>query len=446
MTADVRTVRTEAETAIVEAYERVRDSLPGGVSVRQRRDAAFDIFRRTGLPHRRIEEWKYTDLRALMRKVAPPAIRPSLDDARKALAATPDPLDGLDRYRLVLVDGFYFDELSDRMALRDAGIEVESVADLLAGEGGEAAFAAGKLAERDIAVALNMAFATGGVRVVVREGATPQKALEFQHVATGSGAIAVRNTVVVGAGATLHAIETHRGPSGAAYQSNALTRIDAGRNTTVGYSRLQAEGDRAIHIGTTILALAAPADFRHLSVVAGSAISRSQIFLTTGGDKTKVGLYAANMIGGKQHADSTLLIDHALPGANTRVLYKSVVDGEANGVFQGKIIVEPDAQKTDAKMMSQALLVSETASFSAKPELEIYADDVQCGHGATSGRMDETQLFYLLARGIPRAEAERLLIEAFLDDAIDAMSDEAIGEALKRTVTAWLNRRTTSER
>jgi Fe-S cluster assembly protein SufD len=149
------------------------------------------------------------------------------------------------------------------------------------------------------------------------------------------------------------------------------------------------------------------------------------------------------MIGGRQHADTTLLIDHALPGANTRVLVKNVVDDEARGVFQGKIIVEPGAQKTDAKMMSKALLLSDTAEFDAKPELEIFADDVQCGHGATSGRIDETQLFYLMARGVPQAEAERLLIEAFLDDAIDALGDEVIGTALKTTVTTWLNKRGT---
>lgn len=440
MTADVRTVRTEAETAIVEAYERLRGALPGGALVREARDAAFETFRRTGLPHRRIEEWKYTDLRALMRKVAPPAARPSLEAAQAALAATADPLDGLDRYRLVLVDGYFFDELSDRDGLLKAGVEVVPVAGLLA-EDAATVLDAGKLAGRDIAVSLNAALAADGVTIRVGAGVVPDKPIELQHVSTGTGAVTARNTVTVSGGAVLRIIETHRGPSGAAYQTNVLTRVDAAGGSTVGIARLQADSDRAVHIGTTVLNLAAPADFKHLSVTAGSAVSRSQVFLTTGGERSKVGLYAANMIGGKQHADSTLLIDHVLAGANTRVLYKSVVDGEGDGVFQGKIIVEPDSQKTDAKMMSQALLVSETAAFSAKPELEIYADDVQCGHGATSGRIDDTQLFYLLARGIPRAEAERLLIEAFLDDAIDALGDEATGEALKRVVTSWLEKR-----
>ncbi|MEX2318382.1 MAG: Fe-S cluster assembly protein SufD [Bauldia sp.] len=443
MTAEVRTVRTEAETAIVEAYERLRDTLPGGTRVRERREAAIESFRRTGLPHRRIEEWKYTDLRALMRKVAPPATRPSDEAARRAVDASPDPLAGIDRYKLVLVDGFFFEALSDRDALLKAGVEVEPVANLLAmdGDTGAIVLDAGKLAEGDIAVALNAAFAADGAGIFVRESTVLDRPLEIMCISTGAGAVTVRSGIMVSAGASLKIVETHRGPAATAYQVNALVRAHVAERATLSYAKLQAEGDKAVHIGTTILQVSPGSEVNHLTVTAGAAVSRSQIFLSTGGDKTKVGLHGAVMLAGKQHADATLLIDHALPGANTRVLYKSVVDGDANGVFQGKIVVEPDAQKTDAKMMSQALLVSETASFAAKPELEIFADDVQCGHGATSGQIDETQLFYLMARGIPQAEAEQLLIEAFLDDAIDALGDEVLGEALKRTVTAWLERR-----
>ena len=445
MTAEVRTVRTEAEKAIADNYLRLRETLPGGPLVRARREAAFAVFSRTGLPHRRIEEWKYTDLRALMRKAAPPAVRPSAEAAERAVTATPDPLAGLDRYRLVIVDGFFFEALSDRSALLKAGVEVEPIANLLArdGEMSAAILDSGKLAEGDIAVALNAAFAADGVGIVVRDGVALDKPLELLHISTTAAGVTVRNSVRVGAGASLKIIETHRGPDGTAYQTNVLTRVDVGTHASVSYAKLQAEGAAALHLGSTVLKVAEDSHFSHLTVTAGAAVSRSQIFLTTGGERTKVNLNGAGMLGGKQHADATLLIDHALPGANTRVLYKNVVDDEAKGVFQGKIVVEPDAQKTDAKMMSQALLISDGAEFVAKPELEIFADDVQCGHGATSGQIDETQLFYLMARGIARAEAERLLIEAFLDDAIDALGDEAIGEALKRTVTAWLEKRGT---
>ena len=445
MNAEPRTIRTETEQAIARHFEDVIASVPGGERVRDLREAAFDKFRRAGLPHRRIEEWKYTDLRALMKQAAPPARRPLDTAPAHALKETPDPLDGLDRYRLVLVDGYFFDSLSSRAALRDAGIEVNATAAIL-GAGHDAAAALLSTPEQaagDIAIALNAAFATDGVSVSVRAGVVLDKPLEILHLSTATvpHAAAIRNAIHIGAGASLKIIETYRGPAGIAHQVNAVTQIVVGRGAIVAYARLQAEGDQTLHLGTTTLTLADGARFDHLTVTAGAAVSRSQMFLVTGGERTWLGIHGAGMIGGRQHADTTLLIDHALPGANTRVLVKNVIDDEAHGVFQGKIIVEPDAQKTDAKMMSKALLLSDTSEFAAKPELEIFADDVQCGHGATSGRIDAEQLFYLMARGVPRAEAERLLIEAFLDEAIDALGDEAIGAALKRTVTAWLNKR-----
>ena len=447
MSAEPRTIRTEAEQAIARHFEDVIGSLPGGERVRDLREAAFDKFRRAGLPHRRIEEWKYTDLRALMKQAAPPARRPLDTAPAHALKQMHDPLDGLDRYRLVLVDGYFFDVLSSRAALRNAGVEVNSTAAIL-GAGHDAAAALLSTPEQaagDIAVALNAAFATDGVSITVHAGVVLDKPLEILHLSTAAvpHAIAVRNAIHIGAGAMLKIVETYRGPADIAHQVNVVTQIAVSRGATVGYARLQAEGDKTLHLGATTLTLAEGARFDHLTVTAGAAVSRSQMFVTTGGERTWLGIHGAGMIGGRQHADTTLLIDHALPGADTRVLVKNVIDDEAHGVFQGKIIVEPDAQKTDAKMMSKALLLSPTAEFAAKPELEIFADDVQCGHGATSGQIDETQLFYLMARGVPRAEAERLLIEAFVDEAIDALGDEAIGVVLKRTVTAWLNSRGT---
>ena len=442
MNAEPRTIRTDAEKAIADYFENVVATLPGDARLRARRETAFDRFRLSGLPHRRIEEWKYTDLRALMRHAAAPAVRPDDTAARAAVAGLTDPLAGLERYTLVVVDGFFVAALSDVAALAAVGVEVASTADALSDKAAAAGLlAVPELATADIAVALNTAFLADGVRVRVRDGAVLDKPLEIQHVSSVAGAVSPRHEVVIGADANLKVFETYHGPDGTEYQVNGVTQISAGAHSTVRYARLQVEGDRAVHIGTTKLSLAPRAEFDHLTVTAGARVSRSQLFLTTGGEHTRAGLFGAGMIGGRQHADVTLLIDHALPGANTGVLYKNVVDDEARGVFQGKIIVEPDAQKTDAKMMSQALLLTETAEFDSKPELEIFADDVQCGHGATAGQIDATQLFYLMARGVPRAEAEQLLIEAFLDSAIDAFGDDQIGDVLKRTVSDWIERR-----
>jgi Fe-S cluster assembly protein SufD len=268
----------------------------------------------------------------------------------------------------------------------------------------------------------------------------PDKPIEVVHVSTG-GAIAARHSLELGPGATARIIETHRGTAGAAYQANIVLGGQIKEGATVAYAKVQADTLDAQHIGTTMLSLAPGGQLDHLAVTTGAAVSRSQVYLHTGGENTRAGLWGATMIGGRQHADATLVIEHATGGAATRVLYKGAIDGESEGVFQGKVIVARDAQKTDAKMTSRALLLSENAQFAAKPELEIYADDVQCGHGATSGQIDPNELFYLMARGVPRHEAERLLVEAFLDDAVDRLGDGAIATPLKALASDWLAKR-----
>jgi Fe-S cluster assembly protein SufD len=159
------------------------------------------------------------------------------------------------------------------------------------------------------------------------------------------------------------------------------------------------------------------------------------------GAGTSLDLRGASLLGGTQHADTTLVLDHAVGGSKSRELYKSVLDGSARSVFQGKIVVRPDAQKTDARMMTQALLLSETAEADAKPELEIFADDVQCGHGATTGALDDKLKFYLMARGIPAKEAETLLIQAFIGEAIDGIAHEGVREAVRSLMLAKLETR-----
>jgi Fe-S cluster assembly protein SufD len=170
-------------------------------------------------------------------------------------------------------------------------------------------------------------------------------------------------------------------------------------------------------------------------------VVRNQIFLNFDGEDTVAGIRGATLIKAKQHADTTLVANHIARGCQSRELFKTVLDGEAHGVFQGRIVVRHGAQKTDAKMMTQALLLSERAEADNKPELEIFADDVQCGHGATAGALDDELKFYLMARGIPAAEAESLLIQAFLGEAIEGIEHAGLREALMDSVAAWLKAR-----
>jgi Fe-S cluster assembly protein SufD len=176
-------------------------------------------------------------------------------------------------------------------------------------------------------------------------------------------------------------------------------------------------------------------------MVTGAAVSRHQVFLAFAGEHSKANVNGAAMLKASQHADTTLLVDHAVPHCESRELFKTAVDSEATGVFQGKIIVRPGAQKTDGRMMSRAVLLSEGGTMMNKPELEIFADDVQCGHGATCGELDENLLFYLMARGLPRPEAETLLLQAFLGEAVEVVEHEGARDALVGVLEGWLEAR-----
>jgi Fe-S cluster assembly protein SufD len=437
MTAEPRTLRTKAEEAIAALYASSRAGLPGAEAARARRNAAFSLFERFGLPHRRVEAWKYTDLRTLMRTV--PRLAGIAPAGRLAAVAEADPIGNFDRAQIVVVNGVFSAELSDLAGVK--GVTVESIAHVLA----TSPERVGRLFDDgdDTLMALNTALMQGGAVVTVAPGARPERAIEIVHLTAGDEPVSVftRDVVDVGEGASVRFLESHRGPAGLAYQVNALTELRVGDGAAVKWIRLQTESEAAQHLASFVTRLGARATLDHLAVNSGAALARWQGFVTLAGERGRVGFSAATMLSGTEHSDSTLVVTHAEPHGSSRELFKSAIDGRATGAFQGKIIVAPGAQKTDARMMAKALLLSDAAEFASKPELEIFADDVQCGHGATSGQLDDGQLFYLMSRGIPRAEAERLMIEAFLDEAVDAIGEEEIGGALKAVVSAWLARR-----
>ena len=190
-------------------------------------------------------------------------------------------------------------------------------------------------------------------------------------------------------------IESHEGAAGRDYQVNAALELVVGDEAHVDHVKITGEGAGALHVSTLMAAIGARARFNEFTFTTGGAVVRNQLFVRFDGEDTVAGIRGASLLKGRQHADTTLVADHAAGGCQSREMFKSVLDGESRGVFQGKIIVRPDAQKTDAKMATHALLLSENAEADNKPELEIFADDVQCGHGATAGALDEDLLFYL---------------------------------------------------
>jgi Fe-S cluster assembly protein SufD len=439
--AEVAIIKTAAETALAQAFSQARGRLPGDGAIAAQRAAAFDVFAKAGLPHRRIEDWKYTDLRALMRDAKPLAAPP--DAAAKARAKTAGALLGdVETRRLVFVDGAFVAELSDVAAL-EPGLAVGSLADALSNGDATLASHLGKLAPAsDAAVALNTALMGDGAVIRIAAGATIERPIHLLFVASDKPAATfVRSLVVVEEGARAMLIESHEGPAGSDYQVNAALEIFVGDEAHVDHVKIIAEGADALHVSTLAAAIGARARFNAFTFTAGGAVVRNQLFLKFDGEDTVAGIRGATLIKGRQHADTTLVADHAARGCQSREMFKTVLDDEAHGVFQGRIIVQPHAQKTDAKMMTRALLLSERAEADNKPELEIFADDVQCGHGATAGALDDDLKFYLMARGIPRPEAEALLIRAFLGEAIEGIEHAGLREALMDAVVAWLEAR-----
>ncbi len=425
-------VATKAEQALVRAYDEMNAALPGAPWVRELRNEAISAFMSSGLPHRRIETWKWTDLRALMREAPPPARPASEAPALRAFAE-------LDSYRLVFVNGFFAPALST--SDMPDGIEARRLADVLAGPPDGLAARIGSLDQAGEAVplSLNTAFMTDGAVVRVKAGIALDKPLHVAFIAVGGApeAMYLRNVVVVEEGARLTLIESHEGPD-TAYQSNIATELFVAPGADVRHVRLQDEGIQALHLHTLLVCLGGRAYLDSLTVSAGAGVARNQIGVMFDGDASRLALRGAGMLAGRQHCDTTLVVDHATLGCESREIFKCVLDEGARGVFQGKIIVRQGAQKTDGKMMSQGLFLSEDAEFDTKPELEIFADDVQCGHGATAGQLDENQLFYLMARGLPRREAERLLIRAFIAEAFEAVEHDGLRHALEARAERWL--------
>lgn len=430
-------LRTPAEDALLKRFPAEKATLPGDLSVHAAREAAWSRFTAIGLPHRRIEDWKYTDLRANVRAIAPAA--GAADLARVAALAPAIPGDSA--RRIVVANGRLVPGLSD-LADLPAGLTIRSLAEALAA--GEAGLLE-TLPEADanLAVELNAAFVTDGVVVRIAAGVELDRPVEIAHVSDGASGVstAVRNVVVVEAGAKATVIESVEATSAAAHQTNVVTVLTVADEAHLDHIRLQLEPVEALSLSTVVATIGRKAVLHTFNAALGAGIARAQVYARFAGREAVGGFRGVTMLSGRRHADTTLVVTHDAEACESRELYKAVIDDEARSVFQGRINVPSHAQKTDARMMTASLLLSEQAEANAKPELEIFADDVQCGHGATCGALDDDLMFYMLARGIPPVEAERMLILAFLGEAIDEIENEAVHDALIRRVEDWLEKR-----
>lgn len=436
---NVALVKSNTERSLGEVFAAARSRLPGTGAVAETRQKAFDDFARLGLPHRRVEEWKYTDLRVLLREVAPLAEAPDQAAFTRA-AATVKSLGINGTQKLVLVDGVFAPQLSDVTAL-ETGVRVQALREALDGLNDKAR---GDLLKADVPadamISLNAAMATDGVVIDVADGAALTKPVHVIHVATRSAAAAfTRSQLSVGKGARVTFIESFVAAEGAkAYQAHDAVIVSIGDGAELQHVRLMEDAHDAANITTGIFTIGAKAKLNTFNLTRGGSVSRYQGFIKFVGEGSELATNGVNLLGGRRHGDTTLLVDHAVPHCTSREVFRSVLNDRAHSVFQGRIIVRPHAQKTDGKMMTRALLLSDEAEMDNKPELEIFADDVTCGHGATTGALDESLLFYLRARGLPEQEAQALLIEAFVGEAIESIVDDDLRDFAVASAQRWL--------
>lgn len=366
------------------------------------------------LPHRRMEDWRWTDLRQLIDRPYPPRQNVPADAGDVDRLLKSSPFAAVAATRMVFVNGHY-DAAHSRLANGAVEPRTEASEPLLQ---------------------MNDAFATDGARLTL--DGTADTPVELVFIATKSDArtIATRNVIEVTAGSSATIIETHLGEG--AYLANAVTEIRLGEGARLDRIKVEHDAAEALHLSDTHVTLARGAALREFTLTSGARVNRQNGTYVFTGENADARVSGAYMLAGKQHADSRLVVDHQVPHCLSRELFKCVMDDHARGIFQGKVIVRKHAQKTDGKQSSHALLLSETAEFDAKPELEIFADDVVCGHGATSGDLNHDHVFYLKSRGIPEKEAKALLIAAFVGEAFETIEHDGIREALSAFAEAWL--------
>jgi len=401
--------------------------LPAGEAgwARDARARARNRLLEMGAPAKRDEYWKYTDPSGLTAPLAPVA---AVGDAPDISA----PYRGVTARLVRFVNGRARPDLSETLDLD--GLEAEPLADVLSRDSGFAREVFGVLeaegqekVPRPLA-SLNTACATEGL--ALHATGAVRGAVHLRHDQIGEGASLLRHLVRVEKGASLTILD-----SGVA--GNTVLEVDVAPGAEFRHIRLQSDPEQPV--ATHLFArIGAAGLFKTFTLTADGHLTRNEIVIDLAGEGA-IGHVAGAVLGtGEAHADNTVFVTHSAENGESRQVFKSVLDGEARGIFQGKIFVRPEAQKTDGYQISQSVLLQEGAEFSAKPELEIYADDVKCSHGSTTGALDETALFYLRSRGIPRRQAEAMLIASFVEDAIVEIDDVTLAEEMRAEVARWM--------
>ena len=416
MNMQLQVRRTAAEETLLASFSERAASLPGDAAAAERRAQAVEVLK-NGLPSRKVESWHYTDLRRLLSSV--PDFDPSAHAEPRA-ALLPGSV------VLPVVNGIA--KLTDV----PADISVASITNELA----DGSFASHLgLADTDDTVgAINSAFVTDGFALDIPAGRVLEQPIELQNLQAG-GQVHTRFAVRAGEGAKATIVERQLGDGDALVSS--VSHLEVGEGAEILWLIIQEQPDDARHLGQINVKIAKDAKLTLFVMNAGGKLVRQELRVCAEGEGAEFRLRSVNLLAGDTHCDVTMVLDHAAPHTVSTETIRNVVADKAEGAFQGQIRVAREAQKTDAKMACNTLLLSDEGGFSTKPELEIFADDVACGHGATVTDIEPAHLFYLMARGIDEKTARGLLVRAFLAEVIEELEDEAVVEVLEEKLAAW---------
>ena len=420
MNMQAKIQRTPAEQGLMDAFNALVSDLPGDSAVTAKRDRLMADFGDKGLPSRRIEAWHYTDLRTLLRDVPDHLPGETADKLDPILAGSEV---------LPLIGGRYVEPREID------GLKVASFRAALSN--GSVTGNLDPLREDDTIGRLNGAFVMDGYTLTLEADAAPEKIIELQSVQNGGQAHG-RFTLAAEAGSRATFLERHTGGEASGLTSS-VSEITVGEGAELVWIIVQERGLEDTHLAQLRAKLAKDAKLTVYVINMGGKLVRQEVDVMVEGEGAHFDLRSINLLAGQSHTDLTLTLGHVVPNTTSEEIVRNVVLDRARGAFQGQIRVAREAQKTDAQMSCNSLLLSDDGEFDAKPELEIFADDVICAHGATVDDLDPVHLFYLAARGVPEKIARALLIKGFVEELLDELDDEALTDALKERVENWLD-------
>ena len=428
----------ELKDKIVESYVAFENGINVNTAIHDIRSEALQNFEKLGFPTKKLEEWKYTSLNAVLKNDF--SIFPNKENSIEFADVKKYFIHDIDTYKVVFIDGKYSSFLSDTT---HDGKDVCLMSSALSKSKYKAVIENyfNKIAKQDNLTSLNTAFANEGAYIYIPKNVEVEKPIQIINFTTGNDVatmIQPRNLIVVEENAYVQIIERHQSLTENAVLTNVVTEIYAARNANVDFYKIQNDKDNASLVDNTYIEQKTNSEVSVHTFSFGGNITRNNLNFYQRGEHINSILKGITIIEGKQHVDHHTLVHHIEPNCESHQDYKGIFDERSTGVFNGKVIVEKEAQKTNAYQQNNNVLVSDKSTINAKPQLEIFADDVKCSHGCTIGQLDSDALFYMQQRGIPKKEGKALLMYAFANTVLESVKIPEVKSRITKLIATKL--------